>query len=85
MKECNMPKISVILPAYNAEKYIKEAIDSVLLQTYRDFELIILNELTSGLYMRYNTGNNPIGGDNHDTFSQYQFSFTDTVGNETDL
>lgn len=39
-----MPKISVILPAYNAEKYINEAIDSILTQTYRDFELIILND-----------------------------------------
>lgn len=39
-----MPKISVIMPAYNAEKYIAEAIDSILAQTYRDFEFIILND-----------------------------------------
>lgn len=39
-----MPKISVIMPAYNAEKYIKEAIDSILSQTYEDFELIVLND-----------------------------------------
>ena len=39
-----MPKISVIIPAYNAEKFIKEAIDSVLGQTFRDFELIVLND-----------------------------------------
>ena len=39
-----MPKISVIMPAYNAEKYIKEAIDSILSQTYGDFELIVLND-----------------------------------------
>lgn len=39
-----MPKISVIMPAYNAEKYIKEAIDSILTQTYGDFELIVLND-----------------------------------------
>lgn len=39
-----MPKISVIMPAYNAEKYIGEAIDSILSQTFEDFEFIILND-----------------------------------------
>lgn len=39
-----MPKISVIMPAYNAEKYIAEAIDSILGQTFGDFEFIILND-----------------------------------------
>ena len=39
-----MPKVSVIMPAYNAEKYIKEAIDSILNQTFGDFEFIILND-----------------------------------------
>lgn len=39
-----MPKISVIMPAYNAEKYIREAMDSVLNQSFSDFELIILND-----------------------------------------
>lgn len=39
-----MMKISVIMPAYNAEKYINEAIDSILNQTYTDFEFIIVND-----------------------------------------
>lgn len=38
------PKISCIMPAYNAEKYIKVAIDSILDQTISDFELIIIND-----------------------------------------
>lgn len=42
--EINNPKISVILPAYNAEKYLREAIDSILSQTFSDFELIVLND-----------------------------------------
>ena len=37
-------KISIILPVYNGEKYIKNAIESVLGQTLTDFELIIIND-----------------------------------------
>jgi len=40
MTACN-PKISVGMPVYNGEKYLKESIDSILFQTYRDFEFII--------------------------------------------
>lgn len=39
-----MPKVSVIMPAYNAEKYIKEAMESILNQSFRDFEFIVLND-----------------------------------------
>jgi glycosyltransferase involved in cell wall biosynthesis len=41
------PLISVIMPVYNAEKFIGRAIDSVLKQTFKDFELIILNDKSS--------------------------------------
>lgn len=43
-KTSNTPKISVLMPTYNAEKYIKEAIDSILAQTFKDFEFIIVND-----------------------------------------
>lgn len=42
-----MPKVSVVMPAYNAEKYISEAIDSILEQTYSDFEFIIINDCST--------------------------------------
>ena len=38
------PKVTVLMPAYNAEKYIGEAISSVLGQTFTDFELLIIND-----------------------------------------
>ena len=38
------PLVSVIIPAYNAIDYIKEAIESVLIQNYRNFELVIIND-----------------------------------------
>lgn len=40
----NTPLITVLMPAYNAEKYIGEAITSVLNQTFHDFELLIIND-----------------------------------------
>ncbi len=42
-----MPKISVIMPVYNSEKYLKEATDSILSQTYTDFEFIIIDDCSS--------------------------------------
>lgn len=39
-----MPKISVIMPVYNGEKYLRQAIDSILSQTFSDFEFIIIND-----------------------------------------
>ena len=40
----DMPKISVILPAYNSQDYIHESIESALNQSFSDFELIIVND-----------------------------------------
>ncbi len=37
-----MPRLSILIPAYNAEKFIAKTIDSVLAQTYTDWELIIV-------------------------------------------
>ena len=39
--------ISVIMPVYNGEKYIREAIDSILQQTYPFMELILINDAST--------------------------------------
>jgi glycosyltransferase involved in cell wall biosynthesis len=36
--------ISVLMPAYNAERYIAEAVESILAQTYTDFEFLIIDD-----------------------------------------
>lgn len=38
------PLLTVVMPAYNGEKYINAAIDSVLNQTFENFELLIIND-----------------------------------------
>ncbi len=40
----NTPKVSVIMPVYNGEKYLREAIESILSQTFKNFEFIIIND-----------------------------------------
>lgn len=42
-----VPDISVILPVYNSEKFLREAIESILNQSFRNFELIIINDGSS--------------------------------------
>lgn len=38
------PVISIIMPVYNGEKYLRESIDSILSQTFTDFELLVVND-----------------------------------------
>jgi glycosyltransferase involved in cell wall biosynthesis len=39
-----IPKVSVLLPVYNGGQYLREAVDSILCQTFTDFELIAIND-----------------------------------------
>ena len=41
------PQVSVIIPAYNAEKYIAEAISSILSQTYKNIEVVIIDDAST--------------------------------------
>ena len=40
-----MIRVSVVMPVYNGEKYLKQSIESVIQQSYKDWELIIVNDV----------------------------------------
>lgn len=42
-----VPKISVVMSVYNGEKYLKEAVESILNQSFDDFEFIIINDAST--------------------------------------
>lgn len=43
----SMPKITVLMPVYNCELYIREAVDSILNQTFTDFEFLIIDDAST--------------------------------------
>ena len=47
LQDSHLPHVSIVMPAYNAARTLMEAVNSVLSQTYRDFELIICNDAST--------------------------------------
>ena len=41
------PKVSVLMSIYNGERYLKESIESIINQTFKDFELLIIDDGSS--------------------------------------
>lgn len=55
-----VPIVSVVLPVYNCEKYISESIDSILQQSFTDFELIVIDDGSSdGTYQKIKEFDDP--------------------------
>ena len=46
-KKSSMPLLTVLMPVYNAEKFLAESINSILSQTYVDFEMLILDDAST--------------------------------------
>ena len=45
--EEKIPQISVIIPMYNAEKYIEQCLNSVVAQTFEDYEVIVIDDCST--------------------------------------
>lgn len=48
-----MPKLSILMPVYNAMPYLPKAVQSILAQNYKDFELIIINDGSNDNSLKY--------------------------------
>lgn len=44
MKDASVPKISIIIPMFNCERYIKECLESLDKQTFKDFEILLIDD-----------------------------------------
>ena len=42
-----IPAVSIVIPMYNTEKYIGECLDSILAQTFQDFEVIVVDDCST--------------------------------------
>lgn len=49
------PKVSVIMPMYNQEKYIAECLTSVIRQSLKDIEIIVVNDGSTRLFLKDRT------------------------------
>ncbi len=52
MAKIKLPLVSVILPVHNCEIFIREAVESILEQTYSSFELLIIDKITFDEFTR---------------------------------
>ena len=42
-----LPRVSIIIPSYNHERFVSRAIESALAQTYQDFEIVITDDAST--------------------------------------
>ena len=54
-----MPKVSVLIPVFNNAPYLKAAIDSILVQTFDDFELLVIDDGSSDQSLELLNGGYP--------------------------
>ena len=47
------PLVSVLIPCYNAEEYVEDAISSILKQTYRNMEIIAIDDCSTTAQVQY--------------------------------